>query len=339
MAHPYHNPRRYFDDPEDENEVSLAFQLAAASAAGQRHGRPGAPSQASGHHDHPSPLDIGQPYPGHPPPQLHHRPLPPHPHHNHPAMFSNVASTPGLTPGFFHTPSINSGLASAIVAAEYQRQQREASQLAAARMNGMQPYILGFPQYAHHAPAAPAPHPPSPYLQHQHPHQQPPPPQLGAFSGMGAMVGEASPLSPELPAVAHSAASAQEVLSLATPSSAAIPANPVTASLAAAEPTPPAGAAEGRTAVTASTPNLTTTNAKSDSFSSPARGRSIAPRPLLPTPKWFGASTPLGVYEDKFYLSELQCVLRSEFVEVFGTTQVRLFVFICTRAWNKKVLN
>ena len=45
-------------------------------------------------------------------------------------------------------------------------------------------------------------------------------------------------------------------------------------------------------------------------------------RPELPPPRWYDASAPLGVAEDKFYLSELQCVLRSEFVEAFGTTQV-----------------
>jgi len=44
-------------------------------------------------------------------------------------------------------------------------------------------------------------------------------------------------------------------------------------------------------------------------------------RPELPPPRWYDASVPLGVNEDKYYLSELQCVLRSEFVEAFGTTQ------------------
>ena len=46
-------------------------------------------------------------------------------------------------------------------------------------------------------------------------------------------------------------------------------------------------------------------------------------RPELPPPKWYDASVPLGVEEDKYYLSELQCVLRRDFVEAFGTTQVR----------------
>lgn len=46
-------------------------------------------------------------------------------------------------------------------------------------------------------------------------------------------------------------------------------------------------------------------------------------RPELPPPKWYDTSVPLGVNEDMYYLSELQCVLRSDFVEAFGTTQVR----------------
>ena len=45
-------------------------------------------------------------------------------------------------------------------------------------------------------------------------------------------------------------------------------------------------------------------------------------RPELPPPKWYDSDVPLGVAEDRYYLSELQCVLRSEFVEAFGTTQV-----------------
>lgn len=45
-------------------------------------------------------------------------------------------------------------------------------------------------------------------------------------------------------------------------------------------------------------------------------------RPELPPPRWYDASVPLGVSEDRFYLSEMQCVLRSEFVEAFGTTHV-----------------
>lgn len=43
----------------------------------------------------------------------------------------------------------------------------------------------------------------------------------------------------------------------------------------------------------------------------------------MPPPKWYDVRHPLGVPEDKYYLSELQCVLRMEFVEAFGTDQVR----------------
>ena len=49
-------------------------------------------------------------------------------------------------------------------------------------------------------------------------------------------------------------------------------------------------------------------------------------KPELPPPKWYASVVPLGVDEDKHYLSELQCVLRNEFVEAFGTTQVSLFI-------------
>ena len=45
-------------------------------------------------------------------------------------------------------------------------------------------------------------------------------------------------------------------------------------------------------------------------------------RPELPPPKWYASVVPLGLDDDKHYLSELQCVLRHEFVEVFGTSQV-----------------
>lgn len=48
-------------------------------------------------------------------------------------------------------------------------------------------------------------------------------------------------------------------------------------------------------------------------------------RPELPPPRWYAGVTSLGVAEDKYYLSELQCVLRSEFVEAFGTMQVSCF--------------
>jgi len=49
-------------------------------------------------------------------------------------------------------------------------------------------------------------------------------------------------------------------------------------------------------------------------------------KPELPPPKWYASVVPLGVDEDKHYLSELQCVLRNEFVEAFGTTQVSSYI-------------
>ena len=63
-------------------------------------------------------------------------------------------------------------------------------------------------------------------------------------------------------------------------------------------------------------------------------------RPEMPPPKWYSASVPLGVDDDRYYLSELHCLLRSEFIEVFGTTEVsvlltwfdiyiQMFVMIC----------
>ncbi len=307
MAHPSQNPRRYihFNDPDDESEISsIAFQLAAASAADQqRHG--GAPTQTQSP-GHPSHLSFS----GH----SHHR----HPHHNHPDMLSTLIATPSLPAGYFNPPTLNSSLASAIVAAEFQRQREatSAAQFAAARMSGMQPYIMGFSNYAQHAP------PPSSATAY---HQQPPQaqPQMNAFSGMEALVGGVSSLSPEssLFAVAHSATSTQ-----ATSSSSAMPSsNPVTAKListtaAATLPAAAASAAEDRTTVTAST----SANNKSNNTGSQTNVSTVGPnRPLLTTPKWSGATTPLGVDEDKYYLSELQCVLRKEFVEAFGTTQVR----------------
>ncbi|KAL7498365.1 hypothetical protein ACHAWT_009413 [Skeletonema menzelii] len=44
-------------------------------------------------------------------------------------------------------------------------------------------------------------------------------------------------------------------------------------------------------------------------------------RPEMPPPKWYGSSMPLGLPDDRFYLSELQCLLRADFIEVFGTTE------------------
>jgi len=49
-------------------------------------------------------------------------------------------------------------------------------------------------------------------------------------------------------------------------------------------------------------------------------------RPEMPPPEWYTSSMPLGLEEDKFYLSELQCLLRDNFVEVFGTSEVSVFM-------------
>jgi hypothetical protein len=46
-------------------------------------------------------------------------------------------------------------------------------------------------------------------------------------------------------------------------------------------------------------------------------------KPELPPPKWYDSHVMLGVEEDQYYLSSLQCILRSEFIEAFGCTQVR----------------
>jgi len=58
-------------------------------------------------------------------------------------------------------------------------------------------------------------------------------------------------------------------------------------------------------------------------------------RPELPPPRWYDASVPLGVSDDKYYLSELQCVLRQEFVETFGTTQTDIVLPVYGR--NKPI--
>lgn len=49
-------------------------------------------------------------------------------------------------------------------------------------------------------------------------------------------------------------------------------------------------------------------------------------RPEMPPPEWYASCMPLGLSDDRFYLSELQCLLRDEFVEVFGTTEVSVLV-------------
>lgn len=51
-------------------------------------------------------------------------------------------------------------------------------------------------------------------------------------------------------------------------------------------------------------------------------------RPEMPPPKWYTSCLPLGLEDDKFYLSELQCLLRSDFIEVFGTTEVSVFEYL-----------
>ncbi len=43
--------------------------------------------------------------------------------------------------------------------------------------------------------------------------------------------------------------------------------------------------------------------------------------PHEPEIKWFPGSVPLGLEEDKYWLSELQCYLRSNFAEVFAATE------------------
>ena len=50
-----------------------------------------------------------------------------------------------------------------------------------------------------------------------------------------------------------------------------------------------------------------------------------SPTTLDVSMKWQDASVKLGVEEDKLYLSGLQCLLRSEFIEAFGCKQVRVY--------------
>lgn len=51
-------------------------------------------------------------------------------------------------------------------------------------------------------------------------------------------------------------------------------------------------------------------------------------RPEMPPPEWYASCMSLGLADDRFYLSELQCLLRDEFVEVFGTTEVSVYFHI-----------
>ena len=187
-------------------------------------------------------------------------------------------------------------------------QRREAS--AAAHTNGMQPFLLGFPNsYGQHLPTSnlTLPYDTQQQLPQGSPSTTPQSASPEAFSGRAEMVSATAPpgTSPQLTSPGSCSPS------VATGSSS--PDN-------TESPSP------------SSTPNFIMRN--------PGAGNAIvAPprlpvfsngRPELPPPKWYDASVPLGVDEDKHYLSELQCVLRSEFVEVFGTTQVscgRRFVF------------
>lgn len=45
-------------------------------------------------------------------------------------------------------------------------------------------------------------------------------------------------------------------------------------------------------------------------------------RPEMPPPEWYTSWMSLGLEDDKYYLSELQCLLRNDFVEAFGTSEV-----------------
>ena len=51
-----------------------------------------------------------------------------------------------------------------------------------------------------------------------------------------------------------------------------------------------------------------------------AKGKQVYPPSTAPR-EWYAKCTDLGLPEDKFWLSELQCFLRSNFCEVFGATQ------------------
>jgi hypothetical protein len=58
-------------------------------------------------------------------------------------------------------------------------------------------------------------------------------------------------------------------------------------------------------------------------------------RPEMPPPEWYTSSMPLGLEEDKFYLSELQCLLRDDFIEVFGTSEVSVFVTLVPSLYQR----
>jgi hypothetical protein len=83
-----------------------------------------------------------------------------------------------------------------------------------------------------------------------------------------------------------------------------------------------------------SSDNMSISNINSQGSNSGTKSRSSGQaqvifgsgRPEMPPPQWYASSLPLGLPEDRFYLSELQCLLRSDFIEVFGTTEVREYV-------------
>lgn len=90
-----------------------------------------------------------------------------------------------------------------------------------------------------------------------------------------------------------------------------------------------------------SLPNININNTHGGGNSSNSSSSAIVPptvhaqvifgsgRPEMPPPQWYASCMPLGLADDQFYLSELQCLLRDEFVEVFGTTEVSVFSCRC----------
>ena len=58
----------------------------------------------------------------------------------------------------------------------------------------------------------------------------------------------------------------------------------------------------------------------------------------MPPPRWYDKDVMLGVEEDKYYLSELQCVLRREFIEAFGTSQVSFSIMCFFRLYELVML-
>ncbi|KAL7541061.1 hypothetical protein ACHAXR_010607 [Thalassiosira sp. AJA248-18] len=226
-----------------------------------------------------------------------------------------AAQSPAAAAGFaFHPSAFNSGLAAAIAAAEFQKQREAAAAahvFAVAHANGIQqPFLAGFPGaggapthqgFGGHHPGL---------ARMMNPQQQqagaPHPGQVQAFlaarGGAQQGTGVLSPPSQTPPAAASASASS----SIVGPPSA----SPSFSSIANAATTSTNGSTNAAGPLQPRLPIF-------------SNGR-----PELPPPRWYDASIQLGVIEDKYYLSELQCVLRSEFVEFFGTTQVRALVQI-----------